>query len=168
MRLRGLIGVLFSILCVWGLFRWSYTVASAIADNGSTFPLSDDGGAGQGEESADLGKLMHTTAIEPDDTLSEKIQQALGIAYGSAHDQRATYYVQQLLNWFLAITWFVAVCVLLFWFYKMFFAKDNAEALKSALSIVKWALIALIVIGISRYIVSIMFDVFFTAKEDIG
>jgi hypothetical protein len=57
--------------------------------------------------------------------------------------------------------------VLVYGFYKMFVAKDNAEAFQEALSIVKWAIIALLVIWVSWYIVSIMFDLFFAAKEDI-
>jgi hypothetical protein len=42
-------------------------------------------------------------AIDPTDSASEQIQEALGIAYADAENQRATYYIQQMINRFLAI-----------------------------------------------------------------
>jgi hypothetical protein len=59
------------------------------------------------------------------------------VAYTQAEDQRATFYIQELLNWFLAIIGLISLIVLVYGFYKMFVAKDNAEAFQEALSIVK-------------------------------
>lgn len=145
---------------------WS-VLASAIADAGATFPLWDWTAAANNGSAIDFGKIIKNDAIDPTDSASEQIQEKLGINYAQAENQRATYYIQELINWFLAIVGLIALIVLVYGFYKMFFAKDNAEAFNDALALVKWALIALFVIGISWYVVSIMFDLFFAAKEDI-
>lgn len=155
-------------LGIW-LFLWGWSVfASAIGDAGATFPLWDGTEAANTEDAIDFGQLIKDDAIDPTDSASEKIQTELGIAYAQAENQRATFYIQELINRFLAIVGLVSLIVLVYWFYKMFVAKDNAEAFQEALSIVKWAIIALIVIWVSWYVVSIIFDLFFAAKEDIG
>lgn len=140
--------------------------ASAIADEGKTFPLGD-GAAGAGEKSVDFWKTIKEKAIDPTESVSEKIQKALGIDYGDAKDQRATYFVQRLINRFLGIIGLVALIVLIYGFYQMFTAGDNSAAYDHAMKVVKWAALALFVIGLSRYIVSLLFDIYFTAKEDI-
>ena len=148
----------------------SYTplYGSAIADAWAEFPLWDGSPAADDWSAIDFWQLIKDDAIDPTDSASEQIQQQLGIAYGQAENQRATYYIQELANRFLAIIWLIALIVLLYGFYKMFFAKDNAEAFQDAMKIVKWAVIALLIIALSRFIVSIMFDLFFAAKEDIS
>jgi amino acid transporter len=145
----------------------SYTFASAISDAGSEFPLGDGTEASDDDSAIDFWQLVKDDAIDPTDSASEQIQEALGIAYSDAENQRATYYIQQMINRFLAIIWLVSLIVLVYGFYQMFAAKDNAEAFQEALKIVKWAVIAIFVIGVSRYIVSLLFDLFFAAKEDI-
>lgn len=131
------------------------------------FPIGDGSEAVDAEGAIDFGQLIKDDAIDPTDSASEKIQEELGIAYTQAENQRATFYIQELINRFLAIVGLVSLIVLVYGFYKMFVSKDNAEAFQDALSIVKWAVVALLVIWVSWYIVSIIFDLFFAAKEDI-
>lgn len=168
-------------VCIWFLL-WVTFVLSGVssivfaADSyvetiGADFPFwPQPPDSKQWADALDVGKVIKETAIDPTNSASEKIQKALWVDYdaGIAKDQRATYFIKQLINWFLAIIGLVAVWVLVYGFYQMFLAKDNAEAFTEAMSIVKWALLALAVIGISRYIVSILFDIFFTVKEDIS
>ena len=155
-------------LCIWTILSlWSVFATSAIEEAGENFPLGDGTAAEDNADAVDFWTLIKEDAIDPTDSVSEKIQEELGVAYTQAEDQRATFYIQELLNWFLAIIGLISLIVLVYGFYKMFVAKDNAEAFQEALSIVKWAIIALLVIWVSRYIVSIMFDLFFAAKEDI-
>lgn len=148
------------------LFAWLVS-ASAIADVGTDFPLGNGTEATNDENAIDFGQLIKDDAIDPTDSASERIQEELGIAYTQAENQRATFYIQELINRFLAIVGLVSLIVLVYGFYKMFVSKDNAEAFQDALNIVKWAVFALLVIWASWYIVSIIFDLFFAAKEDI-
>ncbi len=148
-------------LSIWSVF------SSAIADAGADFPLGDGTEASNDGSAIDFWQLIKDDAIDPTDSASEQIQEELGINYGQAENQRATYYIQELINWFLAIVGLVSLIVLVYGFYKMFAANDNAEAFADAVKIVKWAAIALLVIWVSRYLVSIIFDLFFAAKEDI-
>lgn len=148
-------------LSLWSVF------ASAIEDAWATFPLGDGSAAANDWSAVDFGQLIKDDAIDPTTSASEQIQEKLWINYAQAENQRATYYIQQLINWFLAIVGLVSLIVLVYGFYKMFTSNDNAEAFADALKIVKWALIALVVIWVSRYVVSIIFDLFFAAKQDI-
>lgn len=130
------------------------------------FPFGDGSEGVDAGEVVDMGLLTKEKAIDPTSSAVEGIQAELGIAY--ADDQRATFYAQLVINRFLAIVWLISLIVLLFWFYKMFVAKDNAEAFQEALKIVKGAVLALVIIGVSRYIVSFLFALFFEAKQDIN
>lgn len=154
-------GILAVITTIW------WVTASAIANAGKEFPLWDGTAAENNGSAIDMGKLVKEDAIDPKTSASERIQNVLGVDYADAENQRATYYIQRLINRFLAIIGLIALGVMVYGFYKMFVAKDNAAAFQDALKIVKWAAIALIAIGVSWYVVSILFDVFFAAKEDI-
>jgi hypothetical protein len=90
--------------------------ASAITEYGTTFPLGD-GTAGDGtEKSIDFGNIIKKEAIDKESSASERIQQALGVNYsaGEAKEQRATFYIKQLINRFLAIIGLVATVVLIY------------------------------------------------------
>ena len=146
-------------------FAWS-CFASEIGNAWKDFPLWP-GEAGQGADSVDLGKVIKEDAIDPEDSASEKIQKELGVDYQNADNQRATFYIKQVINRFLAVIWLIALIVLIYWFYKMFFASDGEESFGEALKIVKWAALALFVIWLSWFIVSMIFDIFYAAKEDV-
>jgi len=99
--------------------------------------LGDGTEAVNTEDAIDFGQLIKDDAIDPTNSASEKIQAELGIAYAQAENQRATFYIQELINRFLAIVGLVSLIVLVYGFYKMFMSKDNAEAFQDALNIVK-------------------------------
>jgi Type IV secretion system pilin len=148
------------------LFFAGSCFASEIGNAWKDFPLWD-GSVGDGADSVDLGKVIKDDAIDPDDSASELIQKELGVNYQNADNQRATFYIKQVINRFLAVIWLIALIVLIYWFYKMFFASDGEESFGEALKIVKWAALALFVIWLSWFIVSMIFDIFYAAKEDI-
>lgn len=152
-------------VCLGIISLQSLTVVGFGIADVQDYPFGDDT-PGNDANAIDFGKVIKEVGIEPGDSASEQIQQELGIAYQD--EQRATYYVKELINRFLAIAGLVSLIVLIYGFYKMFVAKDNAEAFKEAMNIVKGAAIALVIIGVSRYLVSIMFAVFFEAKQDVG
>lgn len=151
------------------LLFWGSCLASTteIGNAWKDFPLWD-WKAGEWADSVDLWQIIKDDAIDPEDSASELIQKDLWVAYQDAENQRATFYIKQVINRFLAIIWLIALIVLVYWFYKIFFASDGEESFGEALKIVKWAAIALFVIWLSWFIVSMLFDIFFAAKEDIG
>jgi hypothetical protein len=144
----------------------SFASTTEIGNAWKEFPLWD-GKECYGADCVDLGKKIKEDAIDPDTSISEKIQKDLWVDYQNADNQRATFYIKQVINRFLAIIWLIALIVLVYWFYKIFFASDGEESFGEALKIVKWAAIALFVIWLSWFIVSMLFDIFFAAKEDI-
>lgn len=148
-----------SVLSVHSLAVWSFGIEDV-----DDYPFGDST-AWTDAGSIDFAKVIKKVAIDPTDSASEKIQESLGVAY--AEKQRATYYIQELINRFLAIAWLVSLAVLIYGFYQMFLWKDNAEAFKEAMNIVKWAAIALVIIGVSWYLTSFFFDIFFEAKKDV-
>lgn len=118
-----------------------------------------------GDEATNIWQAMKDTSIDPNDGVSEWIQDSFGIAYDAEDEQRGTFYIKEVINAVLSIIWLVALAVLLFGFYKMFAARENEEAFKDARKYVIWATIALLVIGVSRFIVSWFFEIFFQVKE---
>lgn len=151
-----------SLFFAGSCFASTTEIGKAWAD----FPLWD-GKECYGADCVDLGKEIKENAIDPEDSASELIQKELGVNYQNADNQRATFYIKQVINRFLAVIWLIALIVLIYWFYKMFFASDGEESFGEALKIVKWAALALFVIWLSWFIVSMIFDIFYAAKEDI-
>lgn len=161
-RWRHCLYWLLSVLLVWSCFAST----TEIGNVGKEFPLWD-GEECYGADCVDIGQKIKDDAIDPETSVSEKIQQDLWVDYQDAENQRATFYIKQVINRFLAIIGLIALIVLVYWFYKMFFASDGEESFSEALKIVKWAALALFVIWLSWFIVSMLFDIFFAAKEDI-
>lgn len=114
------------------------------------------------EDTTDIGQILQDDSDDPLGA-SEQIQESYNVNFDD--EQRWTAYIASIINWFLAITWLVALVVLIVWFYRMFLAKDNEEALKEARKTVVSAVIALLVIGTAWFIVSQFFDIFFRVKE---
>lgn len=67
-------------------------------------------------------------------------------------------YIQQLLNYILWLLWFIAVVILIYQFYRIFFDKEE-EWIKAAQKAVKNVFIALAFIWLSRFIITFIFYV---------
>lgn len=65
-------------------------------------------------------------------------------------------YIKNLINIALSLVWFIALCMIIYGFFMIFFSKEE-EWLKMAKSIVKWSVTAIILIWLSWTIVSLMF-----------
>lgn len=77
-------------------------------------------------------------------------------------DGSATLYIKNLIDFFLAILWFVALLILIYWFY-MLLSKDNSEeTMWKAKSIIIRAFVAITIIWFSRLIVSFIFGLYLT------
>ena len=80
-----------------------------------------------------------------------------------AGNDKATAYVRVVMNYFLGLATFVALIMLVYGFYMMFFSGQE-EGLKKAKGILKGVFIALVILGLSRFIVSYLFGVFATVN----
>ncbi len=119
----------------------------------------------QGEQAVDLGKVFEKDAISPGDSVSERIQKFLKVDYPS--QQRETFFIKNVFNWFLAIIGMVALIVLIYAFYQMLTAEWSEEKLKEARKIMIGATIALLVIWLSRFIVSFLFNIFTVTRDAV-
>lgn len=158
LRIGGRFGIL-SVCLVQSVFAFNF-------ENTTKRPY-DEKADEQGEAAVDYGEIVKEDTLDGD-TASEQIQDEFGIAYDAPDEQRATFYIKEALNRFLAITWLVALAVLLYGFYKMFASGDNEEAMGDARKIVIGATIALLAIGVSRFIISRFFEIFFQVKEGVA
>jgi hypothetical protein len=66
------------------------------------------------------------------------------------------WYITFIINILLWLAWFIALLWLIYGFYRMFFSKEE-EWLNRARDILKWAVIALVVIGLSWVITRFIF-----------
>ncbi len=75
-------------------------------------------------------------------------------------------YIIYLFNIWIALSAFVAVLFIIYWFAKMFFSKDE-EWYTNAVKIVKNSAIAIVIIGLSWFVVSFLFYIF-SAVNDVN
>jgi len=130
-------------------------------DDVKDFPF--DGGEKNkwGDNATDVGQVLKDEAIEKKDGVVQKIMKAFGIDYIEKSDgQTATFYVKEVLNRLLAILWLVALLMLLFGFYKMFFSKDHEEGFTAAKKIIMNALVAIVIIALARFLISWFFKIY--------
>lgn len=116
------------------------------------------------ENNIDPGKIL-ADEIKKDDGVLKQILGILGIDT-SASDLWAFSWIRNLINYALVIVGLVAMAVLIYGFYKIFFT-DWEEALKDAKKLIIWAAVALAIIGLARFITRFFFSVFETATESI-
>lgn len=81
---------------------------------------------------------------------------------------KAIYYIKRIVNMWLWLTAFVSLIMVIFAFYMIFFTKDEAWTSK-AKQVLKWVALALVVMWLSRFIVSLFFRVErWTTSENIS
>ena len=77
--------------------------------------------------------------------------------YGSSeHTSKAIYYIKWIVNMMLWLTAFISLILVIFAFYLIFFSKGDAGESK-AKQILKWVALALVVMWLSWFIVSLFF-----------
>lgn len=157
---------LWSLCCIWGLFAWWTAVVHAFSvDEITDAPYDDWASLDKDEEALTIGKQVQKE-IDTNEGVVQKIMKAFKIDYNTQwQEQTATYFVKNMLNYFLAIAGLVALIVLVLGFYKMFTASDNKEGYKEALQYVTRAAIAIVIIGVSWFLVSWFFDIFIRVRD---
>lgn len=88
-----------------------------------------------------------------------KLIRSFGFDYLDKSPTTAAYYVALVINYFLSILAFIALLVLIYGFARILGAADD-KAVEDAKTIMKSALIGILVIGVSWYIVSWIFQIY--------
>lgn len=117
-----------------------------------------------GEDNIDPWKIL-ADEINKDEWVLKQILKALGIDV-DADDLGAFSFIRNLINYALVIVGLVAMAVLIYGFYKIFFT-EGEEALKDAKKLIIGAAVALAIIGLAWFIARFFFSVFDTATQDI-
>jgi len=112
----------------------------------------------QNQATEDIG-----TVVGEDSTDSESLMVKLLWVFGldtfiTGSDTGATNYITYIINIALGLWAFIALAVIIYGFYLMFFS-DQDEWFAKAKEILKWASIALFIIGLSWFIISFLFNV---------
>lgn len=112
------------------------------------------------EEATDLAKVIKEDNIENDKSLLKQIRdffQLNGDEYNG--EEPALDYIKMLLNMALGLVSMVSVILIIFAFYLIFFSKWE-DWVKKAKAILKWVAIAIVLMSLSRIIVSFFFSLY--------
>ena len=92
-----------------------------------------------------------------------KLMEALGFDFGESGNV-VVQFISNIINFLLSIIGLIALAILVFWFYKMFFSSDEWGA-ESAKKLIINTFIALAVIGLAWFITNFLFGLYF---ETVG
>lgn len=119
----------------------------------------NDGGIA--EDNTNLGAVIKDDSVTPQNGIVYKLRQAFKLTGGiyERSDQKAIDYIKMIINIALWLVGFISLILLIYAFYLMFFTAEE-EGLAKAKKILKGILIALVVMGISYFIVSFIFFIY--------
>lgn len=115
-------------------------------------------------ENIDIGKELQEVTVSEDSLIKQMLEQ-LWFEFDSG--QVAIKFINNLINFALVVVWLIAMIVLIYGFYKMFFS-DGEEWWTDAKKLVTNTVIALIVIWFARFITSRAFNLFYATTEWLG
>ncbi len=87
----------------------------------------------------------------------ENMLDLFGINY--AWSGKALSFIQIIINYVLALVWFIALVLIIYSFYMIFFGKSD-DAIAKARKTVIWATIAILIMWLSAYIVNLLFYIY--------
>jgi hypothetical protein len=87
----------------------------------------------------------------------ENMLDLFGINY--AWSDKALSFIQIVINYVLALVWFIALVLIIYSFYMIFFGKSD-DAIAKARKTVIWATIAILIMWLSAYIVNLLFYIY--------
>lgn len=118
---------------------------------------------GQGE-TTDLAQVIKADAVAPSNGILQTLSKFFRVSGTSYNPDNtgspAINYIKWILNMVLGLVSFAALILIIFAFYLIFFSKDE-EGIKKAKKILTGVAIALAIMGVSWFVVSYLFDVFF-------
>lgn len=116
------------------------------------------------QKKTELAQIIKDDSINTKDTtLLYKIREYFRLTWTETYDQDkpATSYITMIMNMALWLTSFISLILILFAFYLMFFQKQE-EGFAKAKKILIGVAIALVIMALSRLIVSFFFEIYTT------
>ncbi len=112
----------------------------------------------QNQSTEDIGTVLGEDSTDSE-SLMVRLLEVFGLdTFVTGSDTGATNYITYIINIVLGLWAFIALAVIIYGFYLMFFS-DQEEWFAKAKEILKGASIALFVIGLSWFIISFLFNV---------
>lgn len=139
-----------SILSLCFIVNFTYTQAQNFYYDYNPWDITQD--------KTDIAKMITKDAVKWQQTIIYKLREAFkltGWIYEKS-DKKALDYIKMIINMALWLVAFISLGLIVFAFYLMFFSEQE-DGLTRAKKILKWVLIALIVMGVSYFIVSFIF-----------
>ena len=133
-----------------------FTINIWFCDYYDDFPYKIDGG--NDNLNTNIGELVKDQ-VEDNNWLLQKIINLFGIDDNDWYDEwtsKALYYVRSIINLLLWLVSLISLIMVIYAFYMIFFIKDWAWITK-AKQILKWVAIAMVIMWLSRLIVSFIF-----------
>lgn len=155
-----ILGVLTITMTLW---LWT-SLCHGQGDEGFYYGTEYQGENLNDEQKTDLAQVIKDDSINTEETtLLYKIRQYFRLTGTETYDQEkpAIAYINMIINMALGLTSFVSLILILFAFYLMFFQKGE-EGFAKAKKILIWVAIALVVMALSRLIVSFFFEIYTT------
>lgn len=117
------------------------------------------------DEPTDISQIIKDDSLTPSNSIMNRLTNFFRVSGTSYNPDNtgnpAINYIKWILNMVLALVSFVALVLIIFAFYLIFFGKAD-DAVKKAKKILTWVAIALAIMWLSRLIVSFFFNVFTT------
>lgn len=155
--------LLFAALSLWLVsLQWVFAIDVDEYLNGES-PY-DSLESGWWVEAVDLGKELQDLTVG-DDGVVRQLLTAMWFKELEGENV-AVKFISNIINFFLVTIGLVALAIMIFWFYKMFFGSDQAW-FDSAKKLILNTVIAILVIGLAWFITNFLFDLFFVASEGI-
>ena len=111
------------------------------------------------EYETDIWKIIKQDNVEQEDSALNKLLALFKLSNQPRYEawtSKAIYYAKMIVNLMLSLVSFIALIMVIYAFYMIFFLKDETGVTK-AKQILKWVAIALIIMGLSWFIVSMIF-----------
>jgi len=159
----------FSLNLFWGVGKCTISLEIGNGDSIVTVNWSDKIFTEDNEsDKEDTSKVMKRENIEP---LSESVMQRIINAFNIwsfnwwwVYTQWWTLYIKTVINYALSFLAFIALLIIIYWFFRMFFSWNHQESFDKAKKIIFTAIFALIIIWISWIVISWMFWLFFQIR----
>jgi len=115
-----------------------------------------------GRDNLEIGEIIHEEAVKPQNTVLYKIREMFrltGKFYDKSNKTVAIDYIKSIINIALGLVGFISLILVLYAFYLMFFTEQE-QWMTRAKKILRWVMIALVIMGLSYFIVSFIFYVY--------
>ncbi len=133
-----------SIIWVWYCFNFYYDY-----DVNSTTQHNE----------TNIGNIVETDVINNNNSVLNKLLDLFKLSnqqWYNSGTSKAIYYAKMTVNMLLWLVSFIALVMLIYAFYMIFFLKEDSWITK-AKQIIKWVSLALIIMWLSRFIISFLF-----------